>query len=286
MGFILWLMTEQTPNYSTRKPPEGQVLVALDRILDAARSRAAGLRSQRAALERGVASAAQPPDFEAALRGGSVAIIAEIKRRSPSAGTINPTLNARALAGTYAAHGAAAISVLTDEPFFGGSLADLRDVAHAVGRPVLRKDFIVSEEQLLEARMEGAAAALLIVRALDDTTLARLIGFARDIGLAALVETHDADEIARALDAGATLIGVNSRDLDTFVVDVTRALVLLAQVPGSCVAVAESGVGSREDVVRAAAAGADAVLVGSALSGAPNPGALLDTLVTVARHAR
>jgi indole-3-glycerol phosphate synthase len=286
MGLILWLMTEQTPNYCTRKPPEGQVSVTLDRILDLARERAAGLRPQRAVLERVVADAAAPPDFEAALKRQRVAIIAEIKRRSPSAGVINPSLDARALARTYAERGASAISVLTDAPFFGGSLDDLRDVALAVGCPALRKDFIVSEEQLLEARAAGAAAALLIVRALKQAALVHLVNFARDTGLAALVEAHDADEIQRALDAGATIIGVNSRDLDTFAVDVPRALALLAHVPVACVAVAESGVHSRDDVERAAAAGADAVLVGSALSGAREPGALLETLTTVARHAR
>jgi indole-3-glycerol phosphate synthase len=286
MGLILWLVTEQTPNYCTRKPPEGQVPVTLDRILGAARERAAHLKPQRIALERIVADAAMAPDFEAALKGRQVAVIAEIKRRSPSAGVINPSLDATGLGRVYAAHGASAISVLTDAPFFGGSLDDLRDVVLAVDRPVLRKDFIVSEEQLLEARAEGAAAALLIVRALEQAMLVRLISFARDAGLAALVETHDADEIARALDAGATIIGVNSRDLDTFSVDVPRALALLAHVPVACVAVAESGVSSRDDVERAATAGADAVLVGSALSGAPEPGALLETLTPVARRAR
>jgi indole-3-glycerol phosphate synthase len=286
MGLILWLVTEQTPNYCTRKPPEGQVPATLDRILAAARERAAGLKSQRALLERRASRAAAAPDFEAALTNDHVAVIAEIKRRSPSAGVINPSLDAGLLARTYAAHGAAAVSVLTDAPFFGGSLDDLRDVVLAAERPVLRKDFIVSEEQLLEARAEGAAAALLIVRALEQDVLARLVGFARDIGLATLVETHDSSEIARALDAGAAIIGVNSRDLDTFVVDVPRALSLLAQVPRSCVAVAESGVASPGDVVRAAASGADAVLVGSALSGADDPGALLASLAMVTRHAR
>jgi indole-3-glycerol phosphate synthase len=286
MGLILWLVTEQTPNYCTRKPPEGQVPATLDRILAAARERAAGLKSQRALLERRASRAAAAPDFEAALTNDHVAVIAEIKRRSPSAGVINPSLDAGLLARTYAAHGAAAVSVLTDAPFFGGSLDDLRDVVLAAERPVLRKDFIVSEEQLLEARAVGAAAALLIVRALEQDVLARLVGFARDIGLATLVETHDSSEIARALDAGAAIIGVNSRDLDTFVVDVPRALSLLAQVPRSCVAVAESGVTSPGDVVSAAASGADAVLVGSALSGADDPGALLASLAMVTRHAR
>jgi indole-3-glycerol phosphate synthase len=262
------------------------VPATLDQILGAARERAATLKRQRAALERAAAAAPAPPDPGAGLLGRHVAVIAEIKRRSPSAGVINASLDAVSLARTYQAQGASAISVLTDAPFFGGSLADLQQVAGAVTCPVLRKDFIVSEEQLLEARAAGAAAALLIVRALEQPALARLIRFAGELGLAVLVETHDSAEITRALDAGATVIGVNSRDLDTFAVDVPRALDLLAQVPGSCIAVAESGIGSRDGVVRAAAAGADAVLVGSALSGAADAAALLTTLTTVPRHAR
>lgn len=258
----------------------------LDQILAAARRRAASLTLSRPALERAATDAPAPPEFRAALRRPHVAVIAELKRRSPSAGEINPALDAPTLAMTYAAHGAAAISVLTDGPFFGGSLDDLHQVAQATNRPVLRKDFIVSEEQLLEARAGGGAAALLIVRALDQPTLQRLIGYARAIGLAPLVEAHDADEIARALDAGADLVGVNSRDLDTFHVDVPRALALLRQVPSSCLAVAESGVGSAADVARAAEAGADAVLVGSALSGSAQPAALLDTLTVVPRRDR
>jgi indole-3-glycerol phosphate synthase len=286
MGLILWLVTEQTPNYCTRKAPEGQVPATLDLILSAARERAAALEPQRAALERAAADAPPARDFRAALQGQHVAVIAEIKRRSPSAGVINASLDPVTLARTYEARGASAISVLTDAPFFGGSLDDLRGVAHAVRCPVLRKDFIVSDEQLLEARGVGAAAALLIVRALEQPVLARLVSLASKVGLGVLVETHDAAEIARALDAGATLIGVNSRDLDTFTVDVPRALGLLRHIPGSCVAVAESGISTREDVARTAAAGADAVLVGGALSGAPEPGALLSTLAGVPRHAR
>ena len=258
----------------------------LDQILGAARERAAALTSQRAALERAASDTPAPKDFRQALQGEHLAVIAEIKRRSPSAGVINASLEPRSLARTYLASGAAAISVLTDAPFFGGSLADLRDVARAVDCPVLRKDFIVSREQLLEGRAAGAAAALLIVRVLEQAELEGLIAFAGKIGIAVLVEAHDRDEIARALDAGATVIGVNSRDLDTFTVDVPRALSLLGQVPSGCIAVAESGIAARDDVVRAAEAGADAVLVGSALSGAADAGALLQAFMAVPRHAR
>ncbi len=190
------------------------------------------------------------------------------------------------LAATYEDGGAAAVSVLTDAPFFGGSLADLRDVAGRVSIPVLRKDFILGEEQLLEARAAGASAALLIVRALDQDRLRRLIAFAQDIGLVTLVETHTAVEILRALDAGADVIGVNSRDLDTFEVDVPRALELISSLPSDCVAVAESGMAERLDVVKAAAAGADAALVGGALAGASSVADRLQDLTGVPRHGR
>jgi indole-3-glycerol phosphate synthase len=286
MGFIPWLVTEQSPNHTTRKAPEGQVSVTLDQILASASARAEALRPHRAALARAAASAPAPPAFQAALRRPDVAVIAEIKRRSPSAGSINPTLDPVQLAGTYAAHGAAAISVLTDQPYFGGSLSDLVNVARAVSLPALRKDFILVEEQLLETRAAGAAAALLIVRALEQRRLSALIQFASTIGLGTLVETHDADEILRAVDAGANIIGVNSRDLDTFVVDVPRALALLQRIPRSVVAVAESGVAHRVQVTAAAGAGADAVLVGGALSGAPDPAQLLSTLAGVTRCGR
>jgi len=262
------------------------VSVTLDQILASARARAEALRPHRAALERAAASAPATPAFQAALRRPDVAVIAEIKRRSPSAGPINPTLDPVQLAGAYAAHGAAAISVLTDQPYFGGSLSDLVNVARAVSLPALRKDFILIEEQLLEARAAGAAAALLIVRALGQRRLSALIQFAATIGLGTLVETHGPDEILRAVDAGATVIGVNSRDLDTFVVDVPRALALLQQIPGSAVAVAESGMADRVQVAAAAESGADAVLVGGALSGALDPAQLLSTLAGVPRRGR
>lgn len=259
--------------------------VTLDQILAAARTRADALAPHRPALERAAAEVTAP-DFEAALRRRSVAVIAEIKRRSPSAGVINPQLDPVRLAATYQEHGAAAISVLTDEPYFGGSLGDLERVVHSVAIPVLRKDFILCEDQLLEARAAGAAAALLIVRALPQRQLAALVRFADGLGMASLVEAHDAEEIARAGDAGARVIGVNSRDLDTFTVDVPRALSLIALVPDRCVAVAESGVASRPDVAAAASAGADAVLVGSALSGAEDPRVLLSALTGVERRGR
>jgi len=258
----------------------------LDAILNATRATLPALHVRRAELEQAVADATAPPSFSTALRGEQVALIAEVKRRSPSAGAINESLDPVSLARAYATGGASAISVLTDEAFFGGSMSDLRSVLYAVRTPVLRKDFILDESQLLEARAAGAAAALLIVRALDQRTLVRLHGFALSIGLTPLVETHNADEIARAVDAGAIVVGVNARDLDTFRIDTVSAWELLRTVPGHIVAVAESGMASVADVTAAAEFGADAVLIGSALARAADPAGAARELSAVTRHAR
>ena len=274
------------PNYHTRTIPEGQGPARLEAILAAARERAERLKAHRAELERRAAAAPDPAAFGTALIRGAVGVIAEIKRRSPSAGELNAGLDAPAQAALYQGAGAAAISVLTDEPWFGGSLADLEAAAQQVSVPLLRKDFIVSEEQLLEARIAGASAALLIVRALEPGRLTELIAFAADAGLDALVEVHAPDELRIALDAGARIVGANSRDLDTFRIDRARALELVAAIPADRVAVAESGMSVREDVERAADAGADAVLVGTALSSAPAPGTALSALVGVPRRGR
>jgi indole-3-glycerol phosphate synthase len=209
-----------------------------------------------------------------------------VKRRSPSAGSIREDLDPAERAERYARHGAAAISVLTDGPFFGGSLDDLRAAVGRTAVPVLRKDFILDELQIVEARAAGAAAVLLIVRALSASRLAELLAGACDAGLEALVEVHTPDEVARALDAGATVLGVNSRDLDTFRVDTASAWTMLRAVPAACVAVAESGMASVADVEAAAAAGADAVLIGTALSSAAEPDDLLGRLSAVARRGR
>jgi indole-3-glycerol phosphate synthase len=186
----------------------------------------------------------------------------------------------------YARAGASAISVLTDGPFFGGSLDDLRAVASAVEVPVLRKDFILAEEQLLEARAAGASAALLIVRALGEERLGQLVRVAREVGLETLVEVHTAEELEAAVDAGAEVIGVNSRDLDSFRIDVEAAWRLVGRVPADRVAVAESGMARVADAERAAAAGADAVLVGTALSASADPFALAAGLAGIGRRGR
>jgi indole-3-glycerol phosphate synthase len=220
---------------------------------------------------------AAPRAFEAALSllGGPPRIVAEVKRASPSAGAIRAGLDATAQARAYAAAGAAAISVLTDGPGFGGSLADLAQVREAVDVPLLRKDFVVDAYQLLEARAHGADAALLIVAALDPGTLRRLVEGCRELGLAALVEVHDAPEVEVALRAGARIVGVNNRDLRTFVVDLATSERILPLLPPDVRGVAESGVRTPEDARRLRRAGAANLLVGEALVRAVDPGALL-----------
>ena len=260
--------------------------VTLEEILASTRRGLPALGQRRRALEREAADRPSPRSLRDALRTERVAVVAEVKRRSPSAGVIREDLEPGARAALYASHGAAAISVLTDGPHFGGSVDDLRAAASRVDVPVLRKDFILDELQIIEARAAGAAAVLLIVRALSQDRLAALLGTAHAAGLDALVEVHTAPELDRALEAGARVIGVNSRDLDTFRIDLMSAWAVLATVPPDAIAVAESGMHGRPDVERAAAAGADAALVGTALSAAADPATLLQELSVVPRRGR
>ena len=218
---------------------------------------------------------ARPFEARLSLPGGPCRVIAEVKRASPSAGAIRAGLDAVAQARAYAAAGAAAISVLTDGPGFGGSLADLAAVRAAVDAPLLRKDFVVDAYQLLEARVHGADAALLIVAALDAPTLGALLAECGALGLAALVEVHDAAEVDVALRAGARIVGVNNRNLKTFVVDLAVSEALLPALPADVRGVAESGVRTPDDARRLRRAGAANLLVGEALVRAADPGALL-----------
>lgn len=223
--------------------------------------------------------------FAAALRGPMIRLIAEVKRASPSKGAINPAIDASAQADHYVAGGAAAISVLTEETRFGGSLDDLAAVSMRVGVPVIRKDFLVHPVQLWEARVRGASAALLIVRALSPDELPMLMDAARECGLATLVEVRDQRELDRALDVGATVIGVNNRNLETLAIDPATAPTLIPQIPVHCVAVAESGMRLAEDVAASARAGADAILVGSAVSASDAPAAAVRALAGIPRSA-
>lgn len=205
------------------------------------------------------------------------AVIAEVKRASPSAGPIAET-DPGAQARIYEAAGAAAVSVLTEPRHFDGSVADLRAVHLATSVPVLRKDFLVQPAQVMESRVEGADAVLLIAAALSDLELKAMLATAEDLGLGALVETHTEEDLERALASDAKVVGVNARDLETLEVDVDRALALLRRVPEDRIAVAESGLSSREHVARAVDAGARAVLVGEAFMRAEDPGAKLREL--------
>ncbi|MGM0577548.1 MAG: indole-3-glycerol phosphate synthase TrpC [Myxococcota bacterium] len=251
----------------------------LERILADTRRRLAASPPDRRALERAASERPAPPDPWTALRAPGPRIIAEVKRRSPSAGALRGEADPVAIARGYEEAGAAAISVLTEPEHFGGSLEDLRQVADAVRIPCLRKDFVVDEVQLLEARAAGAALVLLIVAALDDAALARLHRAAEDLGLAALVEAHTADEVRRAVDAGARIVGVNNRDLRSFEIDLGVSERLRPLIPDEVIAVAESGIRARPDLERLAAAGYDVFLVGSGLMAAPDPPAALRALL-------
>ncbi|MBI3977391.1 MAG: indole-3-glycerol phosphate synthase TrpC [Chloroflexi bacterium] len=245
----------------------------LDDILAHKATEIAAAKARLAPAEVRARAEAEPPplDFAAALRRGSgpVRLIAEVKRASPSRGVFGSDLDPSTLAAIYAANGAAAISVLTDERFFHGTLADLTAVktraAGPAGVPVLRKDFVVDPYQVWEARAAGADAILLIVAALDDARLRDLRILAEELGMAALVEGHDEAEIDRALATGATVVGINNRDLRTFQVDLATTERLRPRIPAGCIAGGLSGIHSRADVERLAAAGVDAVLVGEAL---------------------
>src|ERR1700722_766384 len=225
------------------------------------------------------ASTPPPRDFAGALRAGGLSCIAEIKRRSPSKGDLDPALQADLVAKDYAAGGAACLSVLTDVDFFGGWSADLAAARQASGLPVLRKDFTVHEADVADARLMGADAVLLIAAALSDDELAACAALAEELALAALVEVHDEEELARALGAGALLVGVNQRDLRTFEVDHERACALAARIPAGVLAVAESGIRDGADARRLAEAGYDAILVGETLVRAEDRPAQLRELI-------
>ncbi len=243
------------------------------------------LRGRAPELERAAAAAPVPRDFARALdRPGEVALIAECKRRSPGAGDIRPDLDPAAVARSYELAGAAALSVLTDGRYFGGSNADLVAARAATGLPVLRKDFTLDPLHVVEARAVGADAVLLIVRILADAALRRLLSEVRGAGMTALVETHDAVEIRRALDAGARVVGINNRDLATFTTDLETTLKALEDVPDDVTVVSESGIRERGDVERLGAAGVHGVLVGEALLASSDPGRRAATLVGVRRR--
>lgn len=222
-------------------------------------------------------------DFKNALTRPGLQVVAEFKRRSPSAGPLGMDLDPAAQAAAYAGGGAAAISVLTEPDYFSGSIADLAAVRAAVDLPILRKDFIIDERQVVESRAIGADALLLIVAALEISQLEALLAAAREVGIAALVEAHDPAEAAIAVEVGADLIGVNNRNLRTFETDLGVAERIAGQLPPERVRVAESGVSTPAGAGRMAVAGYDAILVGEALVRAADPAALIGRLRSVAQ---
>jgi indole-3-glycerol phosphate synthase len=267
---------------SNRSPRTGTIL---DKIVDHKRLELVERRQARPidALEAEARAASPARDAVAALQTRGVSLIAEIKRASPSKGLLHPDLDPTDLAHTYEDNGAAAISVLTDQRFFQGSLDDLRLVREAVNVPVLRKDFVFDPYQVYEARAAGADLVLLIVAILSDQELAALYRLVRDLHMSALIEVHDEGELARALAVGPCIVGINNRDLHTFTVDLGTTARLRPQVPDDVVLVSESGVHTPKDVERLAALGADAMLVGESLVKAQDVGAQVRELVNAGK---
>ena len=251
------------------------------------RGEVAALRPQANRLEAAVGNSPVVRDFLGGITSYEhVSLIAECKRRSPGAGLIRPDLKLEIVSRLYEQGGAAALSVLTDAPYFGGSLEDLRVAREATNLPILRKDFTLDPLQILEARVAGADAVLLIVRILDDEVLQRLILEAEALGMAALVEVHDERELKRALEVGAGIIGINNRDLATFTTDLDTTIRLLEGVPEDIIVVSESGIRVPEDVDKLGGVGVDAVLVGESLLRSPDPGVAAQELARIPRAER
>lgn len=268
-------------------PPTG----TLGRILEETRRRIPSLEvtspwRPSGEVVAGAPTPPLPPSLRQALVRNTVAIIAELKRRSPSGGSLNEDLDPQAQAESFERGGAAAISVLTEPAFFGGSLQDMTTVRRAVGLPILKKDFHIHRSQLLEARMKKASAVLLIARALSPRELPELLRRAKSLQLETVVEVRSEAELERALEAGAEMVGVNSRDLETLEVDESVPRKLIPRIPRDIVSIWESGVASVDDVRRAADCGADAVLVGSVLSRSADPESLVRSLTNVQKQSR
>jgi len=261
----------------------------LEQILESTRSRIGEEIRYRsfASLASDVAAMEQPRDFEGALRQGGISLIAEIKRKSPSAGSLRSKVDPAKIAGAYEQAGARAISVLTEPYFFDGSLKDLVSARQAVDLPVLRKDFLVDPYQVVQARVAGADAILLIVAALTDRGLFReMAEAAKEYGLAALIEVHDAFEVEQALEVDPKIIGVNQRDLTTFEVNRKLAMGMRKEIGESVAMVAESGVGTRSQVQELDRAGIQAVLVGEAFMKADDIGEAVRGLLGTTMEAQ
>lgn len=231
------------------------------------------------ALEKRIAEMPAPRDFRAAFAGPGIHVIAELKKASPSEGLIRPDFDPAAIARTYAANGAAAMSVLCEPHRFLGGEACLKTVRATVETPLIYKDFLTTDYQVAAARAAGADACLLIAAVLDDAALGHLLGLAHAFGLTALVETHTEEEVRRAVGVGAKLIGVNCRDLRTFRTDPAITAELVAKIPSCVTRIGESGIKTHADILKVKAAGADGFLIGTTLMRAPDPGAKLRELV-------
>jgi indole-3-glycerol phosphate synthase len=254
----------------------------LDEIVKTKRLEVEASKKRLPLDELEVQAAAAPPvrNFRGALQcSGSIQLIAEVKKASPSAKVIREDFDPIEIARTYQAHGAACLSVLTDAPYFQGHLSYLARIRAAVAIPLLRKDFIIDEYQVVEARLAGADAVLLIAEILDDKQLRSLQTRIRELGMAALVEFHDESNLPRVLDSGADLIGINNRDLVKFVTDLELTFRLRDRIPQDVILVSESGIRTREDVERLQTAGVSAILVGETLMRAPNISAAVDALL-------
>jgi indole-3-glycerol phosphate synthase len=258
------------------------VLTILDKIVATKREEVARAKAEtsESALRDRLAGAPAVRDFLAALSAGPpIRLIAEVKKASPSKGVIRADFDPVAIAGIYQQHGAACLSVLTDRPYFHGSLEYLRQVRAAVDLPVLRKDFVIDPYQVFEARAAGADAVLLIAECLDDELLERLYHTIVELGMTPLVELYEPANLARVLRLGARLVGVNNRDLRTFQTDLEHTLRMRQQIPADCIVVGESGIRSRQDAQRLEAAGVQAMLVGETLMANPDIGAAVDGLL-------
>lgn len=253
----------------------------LDRIVEVKKREVAHAkkRTPLAVLERSLPGAPPARDFRETLRRNPCAIIAEIKRASPSKGRLCEDFRPREIAAAYESGGAAAVSVLTDETFFEGAGAHLSEVRREATLPVLRKDFVIDEYQIVEARLLGADAVLLIARILEEGQLREYAARAASLGMSALVEVHGGGELDLALRAGAVLVGINNRDLDTFRTDLATTLELAPRMPAGVTVVGESGIHTRDDVERLLEAGVHAFLIGEALMKAPDPAAKLKELM-------
>jgi indole-3-glycerol phosphate synthase len=262
-------------------PAQANTGTVLDRILDARRAAVEHRKKvlPETALKYGVKAATPLRDFSAALSRDALNVIAELKPASPSRGVLRDPFDATALARSLETAGASALSVLTEEEFFHGSLKNLRDARKAIALPVLRKDFIFDPWQVWEARANDADSFLLIVATLDAALLSALIALGRQLGMEPLVEVHTPSELDRALAADARILGVNNRDLKTLTIRPETSFELIERIPDHCIAVSESGLRAHEDLLRLRAAGFDAFLIGEPLMLAPDPEAALATLL-------